>query len=67
MFVRMKVRIKKVHDAWNMLYPGEFTVGDILELDKGIITSKNGRRFDACELAKCFSISKGYDNIFEKV
>jgi len=61
----MKVKIKKVHQAWNMLYPNEFEVGDIVELEKNIVTSKNGRKFNADDL--CGSFGCAYPDIFSKL
>jgi len=61
----MKVRIKKVHDSWNAIHTGEFTVGDIVELENNIVTTKSGKRFSGKDLAKSYGCA--YPDIFEKV
>ena len=61
----MKVKIKKVHDAWNILHPDEFNVGDTVELDGNTVTTKSGKRFDANDLCACYGCA--YPDIFEKI
>lgn len=63
----MKVKLIKFHPAWNVLYPNEFTLGDELELSGKIVTSKNGRGFNAKDLCKSFSNHCSYPDIFEKL
>lgn len=63
----MKVRLIKVHQAWNTLYPNEFVAGDILDLNGHIVTTKNGNKFSADDLCSAFSNHCSYSDIFEKV
>jgi hypothetical protein len=65
--MEFKVRLKKIHNAWNGMYKNEFTVGDELIIKDGLITSKNGREFSIKELAKSFSNKGLYNELFEKV
>ena len=61
----MKVEIIKVHPSWNVLYPDEFNVGDIVELNDRKITTKSGLIFSADEMCKSFGCSYSY--IFKKI
>lgn len=63
----MKVKIIKVHPGWNGIHEGEFSVGDIVELEKNIVTTKSGKKFDANDLCKIYSNHCSYPDIFEKV
>lgn len=63
----MKVRIVKVHPNWNTVHPDEFNVGDVVELEKNIVTTQSGKQFNADDLTKAFSNRCSYSDIFEKV
>jgi len=63
----IKVKIKKVHPTWNHLYDNEFTIGDELDLDNGIITAKSGRKYNATDLCRSYSNRCSYPDIFTKV
>lgn len=63
----MKVKLKKVHPSWNYAYPGEFTIGDELELVNSIIITKTGRKFHGNTLTKSFSNKCSFSEIFEKI
>lgn len=63
----MQVRLKKVHQAWNTLYPGEFTVGDIVTLNGDYVTTKSGQVFSATSMCQSFGNGVPYADLFEKL
>lgn len=63
----MKVKIKKVHPSWNYLHDNEFKVGDIVDIEMDIVTTKSGKKFNANDLTKAFSNHCTYFDIFDKV
>lgn len=63
----MKVKIRKIHPAWNNPNEDSFHVGDIVNLKNKIITATNGIQVRADDLCKCFSNNCSYSDIFEKI
>lgn len=63
----MKVKIKKVHPAWNIPHKGEFNVGDIVDIEVNTVTTKSGKKFDGRDLTAVFSNHCSYSDIFDKV
>ena len=63
----MKVRIKKIKYAWNGVHDGEFSVGDIVDIQGNVVTTKTGKKFDGRDLTKCFSNRCSYPDIFDKI
>ena len=61
----MRVEIIKVHPSWNVLYPNEFNVGDVVELENKKVKTKSGLIFLADEMCKSFGCS--YSDIFKKI
>jgi hypothetical protein len=63
----MKVKIKKVHKAWNVIHMNEFQIGDVVELNGKIVVSKSGYKFLADDLCMCFGNKCCYFDIFDKI
>ena len=63
----MKVKIKKIHPAWNIPHKDTFHVGDIVELENKIVIAANGIQVRADDLCQCFSKHCAYSDIFEKI
>ena len=63
----MKVKIKKIHESWSILYPNEIKVGYVVDLNGHTITTKSGIDFSADEMCKAFSNHCSYMDIFEKI